>query len=69
VVGKQNFHDPNLEAKEPDDESGYCPSLHDSIGGDVNWEAIRLSLCCGDRNFLVGPQGVLRADDGGPCSS
>ena len=68
-VGKRNFHDPNLEARVPDDENGYCPSLlRDSIGDDVNWEATRLSLCCGDRNFLVDPQGV-RADDGCPYPS
>ena len=52
-VGKRNFHDPNLEARVPDDENGYCLSLRDSIGGDVNWEVIHLSLCCGDRNFSV----------------
>ena len=53
----------------PDDENGYCLSLRDSIGGDVNWEAIHLSLCCGDRNFSVADRslgGVLRVDDGAP---
>ena len=71
-AGKRNFHDPNLEARVPDDENGYCLSLRDSIGGDVNWEAIHLSLCCGDRNFSVADRslgGVLRVDDGAPCSS